>query len=55
MVSQFIRGPLHFADRYFEEKNITEQEIFSGKFFVHQIFNKDQNLELDISNSNYGQ
>lgn len=55
MVSQFIQGALHFLDEYFENKNITKQEILSGKFFVRQIFNKDQNHDLDLSNLNYGQ
>ncbi len=55
MVSQLIQGALHFPDGYMEGENISEQEILFGKFFVRNIFNLDQNRDLDENNPNYGQ
>ncbi len=51
----FIKGSLHLLDDYFKDKEITEQEIEQGKFFVRNIFNKDINYVIKESNEFYGQ
>ena len=55
MNNPLITGTMHFPDEYFENKNITEREMEYGRFFVKNIFNLEQNYNVDDSNFNYGQ
>ncbi len=50
-----VQGSLHLLDDYFEDKEITEQELEQGKHFVRIIFNKDINYNINESNEFYGQ
>jgi len=50
-----IEGALHFSESYFEDKEITEQEMEYGRFFIRNIFNKSPDYDVIDSNINYGQ
>lgn len=54
-MKNLVQGSLHLLDDYFEDKEITEQELEQGKHFVRIIFNKDINYEINESNELYGQ
>jgi len=54
-MENLVQGSLHLLDDYFEDKEITEQELEQGKFFVRIIFNKDINYVINESNEFYGQ
>jgi len=55
MNNPLIIGTMHFPNQYFENKNITEREMEYGRFFIKNIFNLDQNYNVDDSNLLYGQ
>ena len=50
-----IKRTLHYPDEYFEEKNITNEELEYGRNLIKKIFNLDSNYSVNDSNFNYGQ
>ena len=55
MNNPLIEGTLHFSESYFEGKEIAEQEMEHGRFFIKNIFNNNPDYEINDSNFNYGQ
>ena len=47
MSNPLITGTMHFPIEHFENKNITEREMEYGRFFIKNIFNLEQNYNVD--------